>query len=431
MQETITIQPIDKVDGIIDLPGSKSISNRVLLLAAISSGKTILRNLLDSDDTRHMLNALVSLGIICNVTPDCNICEVVGGTKFLDTENEMKLHVGNAGTVMRFLTAMLSLGRQNILLTGEARMWERPIRDLVDALRQGGAEIAYLGNKGYPPLRLKGGFKGGDIGISGCISSQFITSLLMMAPMAERDTVITIYDNLTSKPYVDMTLHLMRCFGISIEHENYQKFIIRGQQNYSSPRDYLIEGDASSMSYFLAAAAVGGGTIRVNGIGRRSFQGDIGFVRVLEHMGARVDWGDGYISCTPPYSEVLRSIDMDMNHLPDSAMTSAILGLFSEGKTVIRNIYNWRVKETDRLLAMATELVKVGARVKEGRDYISIIPPEKFSHATINTYKDHRMAMCFSLVALSGIPVTITDPCCVRKTFPNYFRTLEKIIHIS
>ncbi|MBE5250781.1 3-phosphoshikimate 1-carboxyvinyltransferase [Mixta mediterraneensis] len=424
MQDSLTLQPIARVNGTVNLPGSKSVSNRALLLAALAKGTTRLTNLLDSDDVKHMLNALKALGVNYTLSDDRTVCEVTGNAGPLLSSAPLELFLGNAGTAMRPLAAALCLGQQNVVLTGEPRMKERPIGHLVDALRQGGAKIDYLENADYPPLHLHGGFVGGEVSVDGSVSSQFLTALLMTAPLAEQDTHITIKCDLVSKPYIDITLHLMRCFGVEVNNQRYQRFIIKGQQQYQSPGDYLVEGDASSASYFLAAAAIKGGTVRVTGIGRNSVQGDIRFADVLEKMGATVEWGDDYIACT---AGKLQAIDMDMNHIPDAAMTIATTALFAEGTTQLNNIYNWRVKETDRLAAMAIELRKVGAEVEEGHDYIRITPPASLIHAEIGTYNDHRMAMCFSLVALSDTPVTILDPGCTAKTFPDYFEQLAKI----
>lgn len=424
MQDSLTLQPIARVNGTVNLPGSKSVSNRALLLAALAKGTTRLTNLLDSDDVKHMLNALTALGVSYTLSSDRTLCEVTGNAGPLHASQPLSLFLGNAGTAMRPLAAALCLGQHDIELTGEPRMKERPIGHLVDALRQGGATIEYLENENYPPLRLRGGFTGGEVSVDGSVSSQFLTALLMTAPLAQQDTCITIKGDLVSKPYIDITLNLMQCFGVEVENQNYQRFLIKGQQQYQSPGDYLVEGDASSASYFLAAAAIKGGTVRVTGIGRQSVQGDIRFADVLEKMGATIEWGDDYIACT---AGKLQAIDMDMNHIPDAAMTIATTALFAEGTTRLRNIYNWRVKETDRLSAMATELRKVGAEVVEGHDYIRITPPATLIHADIGTYNDHRMAMCFSLVALSDTPVTILDPGCTAKTFPDYFVQLAKI----
>ena len=421
---SLTLQPIKKFNGTINLPGSKSVSNRALLLSALSKGNTRLTNLLDSDDVRYMLDALAALGVNYQLSHDRTICDVEGVGGMLHSTHALELFLGNAGTAMRPLAAALSLGNNNIVLTGEPRMKERPIGHLVDSLRQGGAKIDYLENEGYPPLHIQGGFTGGNIQVDGSVSSQFLTALLMASPLAPNDTEITIVGDLVSKPYIDITIKMMAIFGVTVTNHHYQKFTIKANQSYQSPVNYLVEGDASSASYFLAAAAIKGGTVRVTGIGKKSLQGDTQFAHVLEKMGAKITWADDYIECT---CCELNGIDMDMNHIPDAAMTIATTALFAKGPTTIRNIYNWRVKETDRLYAMATELRKVGATVDEGEDYITIVPPAKLTHAEIKTYNDHRIAMCFSLVALSDTPVTILDPKCTMKTFPDYFEQFKRL----
>ncbi|RRO08758.1 3-phosphoshikimate 1-carboxyvinyltransferase [Pectobacterium aquaticum] len=429
MQESLTLQPIKLINGTLNLPGSKSVSNRALLLAALAEGKTRLTNLLDSDDVRHMLTALTALGVEYHLSSDRTVCEISGLGGAFTASQPLELFLGNAGTAMRPLAAALCLTDGDIVLTGEPRMKERPIGHLVDALRQGGAKIDYLEQENYPPLRLHGGFQGGEISVDGSVSSQFLTALLMTAPLATQDTQISIQGDLVSKPYIDITLHMMKAFGIEVRHENYQQFFVAGRQQYRSPGDYLVEGDASSASYFLAAAAIKGGVVRVTGVGRNSVQGDIRFADVLEKMGATVRWGEDYIECE---RGELHAIDMDMNHIPDAAMTIATAALFAQGgTTTLRNIFNWRVKETDRLAAMAIELRKVGAEVEEGNDYIRITPPTKLKVAEIGTYNDHRMAMCFSLVALSDTPVTILDPKCTAKTFPDYFEQLARLSELA
>ncbi len=423
--ESLTLQPIKKISGEVNLPGSKSVSNRALLLAALAKGNTRLTNLLDSDDIRHMLNALTKLGVNYQLSEGNTVCEVEGLGRPFTASESLELFLGNAGTAMRPLAAALCLGSGEYVLTGEPRMKERPIGHLVDALRQAGAEIEYLENENFPPLKIKGtGLKGGMVEIDGSISSQFLTAFLMSAPLAQGDVTIKIIGDLVSKPYIDITLHIMAQFGIEVENRDYQEFVIRSGQSYIAPGDFLVEGDASSASYFLAAAAIKGGEIKVTGIGKNSIQGDIQFADALEKMGAQIEWGDDYV-----ISRVgeLNAVDMDFNHIPDAAMTIATTALFAKGTTAIRNVYNWRVKETDRLAAMATELRKVGAEVEEGEDYIVVTPPAKLKHAAIDTYDDHRMAMCFSLVALSDTPVTINDPKCTSKTFPDYFDKLESL----
>lgn len=427
--EQLLLNPIKKVDGEINLPGSKSLSNRALLLAALAKGTTTLTNLLDSDDIRHMLNALKNLGVNYQLSGDKKTCVVEGLGRAFDTSElgSLELFLGNAGTAMRPLCAALCLGQGEYVLTGEPRMFERPIGSLVEALQQAGADITYLKDENYPPLKISGtGLKGGNIKIDGSVSSQFLTAFLMSAPMASEDTTIEIVGELVSKPYIKITLKIMSDFGIEVDNENaeYQKFTIKGGQTYTAAGDYLVEGDASSASYFLAAAAIGGGTIKVTGIGRKSVQGDIQFADALEAMGANIEWGDDYIKAS---KGKLKAVDMDFNHIPDAAMTIAVVALFATGVTKITNVYNWRVKETDRLFAMATELRKVGAFVVEGHDFIEITAPEQIQHAEIDTYDDHRIAMCFSLVALSGTSVTINDPKCTSKTFPDYFEKLASV----
>lgn len=424
LNNKLTLNPVTLFSGTINLPGSKSVSNRALLLAALSQGKTRLTNLLDSDDVRYMLDALSALGVNYQLSDDRTICDIQGVNGPLHADKPLELYLGNAGTAMRPLTAALCLGMNNIILTGEPRMKERPIKHLVDALRQAGAKIDYLENEGYPPLHLQGGFMGGQVSVDGSVSSQFLTALLMASPLAPHDTEITIVGDLVSKPYIDITIKMMATFGAHVDNHNYQRFTIKAGQTYRSPEHYLVEGDASSASYFLAAAAIKGGTVRVTGIGKNSLQGDTQFAHVLEKMGAKITMADEYIECT---RDELNGIDMDMNHIPDAAMTIATTALFAKGPTTIRNIYNWRVKETDRLAAMTAELRKVGAQVEEGHDYITIVPPAQLKHAEIETYNDHRVAMCFSLVALSDTPVTILDPKCTAKTFPTYFEQFKKM----
>lgn len=424
--ESLTLTSITKVDGEINLPGSKSLSNRALLLAALANGTTEISNLLDSDDTRHMLQALRKLGVQYTLNDDRTHCTVIGNGGPFQIADSLELFLGNAGTAMRPLCAALCLGSGEFTLTGEPRMEERPIGPLVDALRQAGGEVTYLKNDGYPPLKIRAkGLTGGTITIDGTISSQFLTAMLMASPLATQETTIVVEGDLVSKPYIDITLHMMAQFGVKVENREYRQFHIQGQQGYQTPRKFLVEGDASSASYFLAAGAIKGGTVKVTGIGKGSIQGDIHFADTLAAMGAQIEWGEDYIRVG---HGALHGIDMDMNHIPDAAMTIATTALFAKGPTTIRNIYNWRVKETDRLAAMATELRKVGATVVEGEDYIEITPPEHLIHAAIDTYNDHRMAMCFSLLALDSAGVTINDPNCTAKTFPDYF---EKFATIS
>jgi 3-phosphoshikimate 1-carboxyvinyltransferase len=423
--DTLTLQPLTRADGAVQIPGSKSLSNRMLLLAALAKGRTRITNLLDSDDVRHMLEALTTLGVEYRLAEDRRRCTVAGLGRAFRATRPQTLFLGNAGTAMRPLCAALCAGQGQFTLTGEPRMYERPIADLVDALRPLGAAIDYLGEPGYPPLRIDAsGLRGGEVGIRGTISSQFLTALLMAAPLAASDLSIRVEGELVSSPYIDITLHTMALFGVQVEHHNYQRFVVPAGQQYRSPGEVMVEGDASSASYFLAAAAIAGGTVRVYGVGADSVQGDKAFADVLAKMGAKVSYGPNWIEVT---RGELHGVDLDLNAIPDAAMTIATTALFAHGPTTIRNIYNWRVKETDRLSAMATELRKLGAEVVEGEDFIEITPPARIQSATIDTYDDHRMAMCFSLAAFGGVPITINDPGCTRKTFPEYFELFRRI----
>jgi len=393
MKKSLTIQPISYVQGNIDLPGSKSISNRVLLISAIANGKTSLTNLLDSYDTQYMLLALKKLGVHYVLEKNKSICHIYGNGVNFKINKTTSIFLGNAGTAIRSLVAVLSLVNNNFIITGDKRMQERPIGDLVDCLKQGGAKIKYIKKQeGFPPVYTKGGFVGGSISIRGNISSQFLSALLIASPLAIKDTTITVKNKLVSIPYIKMTLNIIQHFGIEIKHENYKKFYIKGKQTYLSPGVYYVESDLSSATYFLAAAAIKGKNVVLNNIYKNSIQGDIKFINILQKMGAIISWGDNFVKCS---KGKLYGIDMDMNDIPDAAMTIAMVALFSKGKTTIKNIYNWRVKETDRLHAMSTELRKIGAIVEEGEDYITITPPKKFITSSIQTYNDHRIAMCF------------------------------------
>ncbi len=422
--ETLTLQPRDFVNGDVQLPGSKSLSNRILLLAALAEGETKVTNLLDSADVTHMLNALKTLGVSYELADDRRSC-VVTGVAGPFQQQSAEMFLGNAGTAMRPLTAALCLGLGEFTLTGEPRMYERPIEDLVDALRQIGADIEYLKDEGYPPLKINAQqLKGGRVSIRGNISSQFLTALLMAAPMAQQDLEIVVDGELVSKPYIDITLHSMKLFGVEVENNNYQSFVVKAEQTYQSPGEVMVEGDASSASYFLAAAAIAGGTIRVYGVGSESVQGDKAFAEVLGKMGAKVTYGPTWVEVS---KGELNGVDLDLNAIPDAAMTIATTALFAKGPTAIRNVYNWRVKETDRLAAMATELRKVGAEVVEGEDFIEITPPTEIQSAAIDTYDDHRMAMCFSLASFGNSEIIINDPGCTSKTFPEYFDLFSEV----
>ena len=418
---------VNSVEGEINLPGSKSLSNRALLLAALAPGQTTLLNLLRSEDTQRMVEALTQLGVSLTMNDDWSRCVVSGHDGLFQAPNEHKFFLGNAGTAIRPLTSILAMMQGNFIVDGDQYMRERPINHLVEALKQLGASIEYLGEENCPPLRVIGGsIRGGKVEIKGDISSQYLTSLLLALPLAPKDSEVSVIGEQVSKPYLDLTLDIMSKFGVNARHENHQYFTIPGGQSYQSPGTYLIEGDASSASYFFAAAAIAGGTVRVNGIGSNSVQGDIEFLDAIEAMGAVVSRRSDSVEVS---GGALKGIDMDLNHIPDAAMTIAAMALFAEGTTIIRNIYNWRVKETDRMFAMATELRKLGATVEAGHDYIVIEPPEKIQSASIDTYGDHRIAMCFSLASLSDAEITINNPEVTAKTFPDYFDVFASICH--
>ncbi|MBB5400742.1 3-phosphoshikimate 1-carboxyvinyltransferase [Paraburkholderia youngii] len=424
--EFLDLGPFSRASGTVRLPGSKSISNRVLLLAALAEGETTITNLLDSDDTRVMLDALEKLGV--RLKRDGDTC-VVTGTRGAFTARTADLFLGNAGTAVRPLTAALAVNGGDYRIHGVPRMHERPIGDLVDGLRQIGAKIDYEQNEGYPPLRIRPAQITADapIRVRGDVSSQFLTSLLMTLPLlrtASGVTTVQVDGELISKPYIEITIKLMARFGIEVERHGWHQFVVPAGKRYQSPGTIMVEGDASSASYFLAAGALGGGPLRVEGVGRASIQGDVGFADALIKMGANLQMGDDWIEVRGVGNDhgKLDPIDMDFNLIPDAAMTIAVAALFADGTSTLRNIASWRVKETDRIAAMATELRKVGAKVQEGEDFLVVTPPEKlFPNAAIDTYDDHRMAMCFSLVSLGGVPIRINDPKCVGKTFPDYF----------
>ena len=422
----LDLGPIRSVSGTVKLPGSKSISNRVLLLAALAAGETRLHDLLDSDDTRVMLEALRTLGIAVRTDGGATVVTGAGGAFPVKSA---ELFLGNAGTAFRPLTAALALSGGEYRLSGVARMHERPIGDLVDALRGLGARIDYLGNPGYPPLHIQPAtiHVGGKVSVRGDVSSQFLTALLLALPLTGRQTAIAVEGELISKPYVEITLNTMRRFGIEVTRDGWAAFTIPARAQYRSPGDLWVEGDASSASYFLAAGAIGGGPVRVEGVGRASIQGDVRFAEALEQMGARISMGENWIEASAPPRGKLRAIDADFNHIPDAAMTLAVAALFADGPCTLRNIGSWRVKETDRIAAMATELRKLGATAEEGKDWLRVTPPAVLRPAAIDTYDDHRMAMCFSLAALGGVTVRINDPQCINKTFPEYFEVLSKI----
>ena len=434
--------------GCVQLPGSKSISNRVLLLAALSHGTTVLHDLLDSDDTRVMLQALHTLG--CTITPGQvtpgQPLHITGLGGALPADAAATLFLGNAGTAMRPLTAALAVLGGQFEMTGIARMYERPIGDLVDALRQLGCQIDYLGTPGYPPLKIGhpdfAAHLAAPIRVRGDVSSQFLTSLLLALPLLAQEQAITIdvEGELISKPYIHITLELLARFGIRVENHGWQRFVIPAGSRYQSPGAIHVEADASSASYFIALGAIATGdngqkSIKIEGVGLDSIQGDIRFAEAAQAMGAVVTGGPNWLQVQRG-AWPLKAIDLDCNHIPDAAMTLAAMALYADGTTTLRNIASWRVKETDRIAAMACELRKLGATVEEGADCIRITPPasvQDWQAASIHTYDDHRVAMCFSLAAFNpaGLPVRIEDPQCVAKTFPDYFEALFTLVQPS
>ena len=421
--DKLTLAPISTISGNVILPGSKSLSNRILLLSMLAEGQTEIQNLLDSDDIRRMVEALGMLGIELEENRAENSI-TVSGTAGKIPVAEARLVLGNAGTAIRPLTAAMTLGHGRYVLDGAPRMRERPIIDLVNSLSQLGANLRCLNDTDCPPVEvIADGLPGGITHLSGAISSQYLSAILLAAPYAKKEVQIEITDKLVSVPYVEMTLRLMERFGVSVTHENFRVFNIP-RKTYRSPGEVFVEGDASSASYFLAGAAITKGTVTVKGCGTNSLQGDARFAEVLEKMGAKVEWSQQQVRLA---GSSLNGIDVDMNQMPDAAMTLAVASLFASGPTTIRNIYNWRVKETERLQAVSTELRKLGAEVEEGHDYLVIQPPEEIRETAIDTYDDHRMAMAFSLAACGNSPVTINEPGCVSKTFPEYFEVLSEL----
>jgi 3-phosphoshikimate 1-carboxyvinyltransferase len=431
--EQLTLPANSCAEGTVKLPGSKSISNRTLLLAALSKGTTEISDLLVSDDTARMLEALEKLGVKLEKLSETDWRVHGCGGNFPNKNAE--LFLGNAGTAFRPLTAALALSGGHYTLSGVPRMHERPIGDLVDALRQIGANVEYLENESFPPLKISPAKidVSKPIKIRGDVSSQFLTALLMALPLTKQEATIEVIGELISKPYIEITLNLMAKFGVNVTREGWQKFTIPVNANYLSPKQIFVEGDASSASYFLAAGAIACHDpiqtgLHVVGVDNNSIQGDVKFAEELKKLGVSINYSTNMITVAAP-KEKIKGFDLDCNHIPDAAMTLAILALFANGTTTLRNIASWRVKETDRIAAMANELRKVGAVVEEGADYIKITPPAKLTpNAVIETYDDHRMAMCFSLVSLGGVPIIINDPKCVAKTFPNYFEEFAKIV---
>jgi 3-phosphoshikimate 1-carboxyvinyltransferase len=435
------MSPVRSARGAVQLPGSKSLSIRALLLAALCEQATVLTGVLDSDDTRVMIAGLQQLGVGIARQGATDVY-TVGGGGFKHTTAD--IFVGNSGLSIRTLAAALAASTGEFRLHGVSRMHERPIADLVDSLAVLGAHIRYEHSVGYPPLLITGRNTRDNIAaakpiptihVKGNASSQYLTGLLQIAPLlaAQQTIEIAVDGELISKPYVDMTVQLMAQFGVQVQRDatQYARFTIVQGSAYRSPHSLLVEGDASSASYFLAAGALGEHTLTVHGAGRSSLQGDVHFATFLATLGVPVTWADHSITVGGRAGQRLPAFDADFNHIPDAAMTAAILALFADGRCVLRNIASWRVKETDRLSAMATELRKVGAVVQEGADWLAVTPPALvagFQSASIHTYDDHRMAMCFSLLRLAGIPVTIEDPACVNKTFPDFFKILDSVV---
>jgi len=421
----LALAPATHALGVVPLPGSKSISNRTLLLAALASGTTTLTGLLESDDTRVMLDALRKLGVAWRDLGDHRY-EVPGaGGPF--AVKEADLFLGLSGLSMRTLAAALALSGGHYRADGVPRMRERPIGDLVEALRPLGADIQYELAAGFPPLLIgPGKVAAAPVRIRGDVSSQFLTGLLQALPLLRADTTVTVDGELISRPYVEITLNLMQRFGVTVGRDEWREFHVPAGAGYRSPGAIAVEGDASGASYFLAAGALGGGPVRVTGVGRESIQGDVAFADELARRGAEVRFGPDWIETCA--GSGLRGGTIDCIAIPDAAMTLAIVALFADAPTTLINIGSWRVKETDRLAAMATELRKLGATAEEGADWLRVSPPARWTSATIDTYDDHRMAMCFSLAAFGGVPVTIADPGCVRKTYPDYFGALRRIV---
>ena len=437
--EFLDLPPLGSASGTVTLPGSKSISNRVLLLAALCEGTTTIHDLLDSDDTRVMLDALAVLG--CGIRREGPNQGHIDGLAGKPVNTQAQLFLGNAGTAMRPLTAALAVLGGDFELSGIPRMHERPIGDLVAALRQLGCQIDYLQNDGFPPLRIGAPTLNlrEPIKVRGDVSSQFLTALLMALPLVAReDIVIDVVGELISRPYIEITLNLLARFGVQVRRDEWQRFTIPAGCKLRSPGDIHVEADASSASYFIALGAIATGatdqkSIRIQGVGGASIQGDIRFVEAARMMGATIESGPNWLEVSRG-AWPLNAIELDCNHIPDAAMTLAVMALYADGTTTLRNIASWRVKETDRIAAMATELCKLGASVVEGADFIQITPPEnpaQWRSASVHTYDDHRIAMCFSLTAFNpaGIAVRIEDPKCVAKTFPDYFEALFAVCH--
>ena len=419
----IEIKPVKKINAVIKVPGSKSYTNRALIIGALADGNTVINNALFSDDTKYMISALTDLGIDVAEDKDNRKIFVNGHGGKIPCKSS-NLFVGNAGTAMRFLTAMLTTSNGVYIIDGVERMRSRPIEDLLNGLNQLGGNVSSTNGTGCPPVTIKPGpLKGGTCKIKGNLSSQYISAILMAAPYAcTSDVTINIDGNLVSRKYVDMTLALMKHFGVCVENNSYENFIIKRNQQYTA-KEYYVEADASSASYFFAAAAITGGTVKIEGLGHNSIQGDICFVDLLEKMGCEVKKGDDFIEL---HGGKLKGIDVDMSNMPDVAQTLAAVAVFAEGKTRVRNVANLRIKETDRIAGVANELQRIGVKCIEHNDGFEIEPSTPHS-AEIETYDDHRMAMSFALIGLVVDGIKIKNPECVSKTFPGFFEELEKL----
>ncbi len=430
MTDSLLVAPRKGAYGTVAIPGSKSISNRALLLCALADGTTELSALLESDDTRYMRQALAALGV--DVVANSETEFTVRGCGGDFPNRKASLYLGNAGTAVRSLTAVLALTAGEFEIDGIARMRERPIKDLLDALQPLGANIDCLENDGFLPLRLSTQSLAQTLStaVKGNVSSQYLTGLLMALPVTGKAAEIQIVGELISKPYVAMTIALMKQFGVEVINHDWQRFEIPAGQRYCSPGMLRVEADASSASYYLAAGAIGG-DVTIEGVGSDSLQGDVKFADALAVMGAKVEWGPDWIRCAKPEGGQLKAFDLDLNHIPDAAMTLAVAAVFADGPCHLRNIGSWKVKETDRILAMANELTKLGIKVEYTDESLSVWPGQPKANVDIETYDDHRVAMCFSLISLAGVPVNILDPGCTAKTYPKYFEDFATLAEHS
>jgi 3-phosphoshikimate 1-carboxyvinyltransferase len=432
--DALVLDPTPHAAGTVELPGSKSISNRALLLAALARGTTTLHGLLDADDVARMREALATLGVALVPGPGPREL-VVAGCAGAFPQRTAALFLGNAGTAVRPLTAALAVLGGDYEIRGVPRMHERPIGDLVDPLRSLGCGIRYLGEPGYPPLGVgtSTAQAGATVSIRGDVSSQFLSALLMALPLARgaasRESVVRLASPLISRPYVTITTNLMQRFGVDVRMPDADTFVVPAAPGYASPGTLHVEGDASAASYFLAAGVLGRGPVRVSGVGHASIQGDVAFADVLKRQGADIRYGPDWIEARA--GGPLAGGTVDCTAIPDAAMTLAVTALFATAPTTLTGIASWRVKETDRIAAMAAELAKLGATVDAGPDHLRVVPPPALRPATIDTYDDHRMAMCFALAAFGGVSVTIRDPGCVSKTFPEYFAVLAGVTGVA